>query len=634
MLFNPTLIVERLLVKHRGKIVHDENFHKGVNVIAGRNGGGKTSIIQLLVFALGYEVSGWKEEAKLCDIIYLGVNINGNNLSLRRSNNQSEKQPLEICFKPISQALQAPIEDWYNYPYAISSARESFSQKLFSILGIPEAKADANGNNITIHQVLRLIYSNQSNSSGNIFNSEPFDSAFKRESVGNYLLGIYDDDIYNSKIELAIQERVLESSIAKLQAVYSVLGKTQYTDSLGTLDQERENCLNEVSSIIEKIAIIKQEPNISYSLEKKITEDSATENIKIKSKLSECEAKIQQASFDIEDSRDFIAELQDKSVAINDSIRIGKIIPKIRFARCPSCNNIIKPPKVDDSCHLCGCTNAESTIEPGTALLRMKNEIDIQLRESEKILLKKEQQLEKIIAERKILRSDLRKNISKISSTLSSVNSSSEAEIYEGYRKIGEIEERIVSLEKLDELRKSLSTLTSDRAKAQDEVTKLKALIEGKTSQYILRTPEIKQLISNNVISILREDLGTEIEFKNATEIEFDFASNRISVNGKSTFSESGTVYLYNAFHLALFMASLIKPYVRIPRFMILDGIENGGMEDPRSKNFQEVVKRFVESYDVDCQIILATKSVSPQLNTPKYLVGPYYEEGNKSLKM
>lgn len=73
MLIKPTLNVNRLHVKRRSLIAFDEVFHSGVNVLFGRNGSGKTSVIQLLMYGLGYEIPNWKDEAGLCDNIYVGL---------------------------------------------------------------------------------------------------------------------------------------------------------------------------------------------------------------------------------------------------------------------------------------------------------------------------------------------------------------------------------------------------------------------------------------------------------------------------------------------------------------------------------------------------------------------------------
>lgn len=632
-LLKPTIIVEGLLAKAGGKIVYEEKFHKGINVLSGCNGGGKTSIVQLLMFGLGYEIVKWKDEASQCDSVYVGVLFNGNPVTLRRINRLADKQSMDICYKGMGEALNSPIEEWFNYPYAISAARESFSQKIFSLLGIPEAKADSNGNSVTLHQIFRLIYSNQSNPSGSLFNAESFDSAFKRESVGNYLLGLYDDELYDSKISLAVQEKVLDKLIAKLQAVHSVVGKTSFAKDFGTIDEARAHYIAEIAAANLKVLDAKQAASISYVKEKGVTEDGAIASVKAKGKLLECESDIQVLNYEIEDSREFLGELIDKSKSIQDSIKVGSIVGDVVFSFCPGCYRKIEK-KADGCCCLCGAEGEPGKVNGQFNLLRMKNEIDIQIRESERILLKKEERLLALIADRKKLRTELRQNISKITSTISSVNSETESEIYSLYRDMGELEEKIATLERVAELHRSISDLTAQKNTTQAEVTRLTDLISLKKSQYYLRDPEVKGLISTHLTNILRQDVGAEKEFKNAESIEFDFASNTVSVNGKIAFSESGTVYLNNAFHLALFIVSLEKEYVRIPRFMVLDGIENGGMEDVRSKNFQKVMGDYLSKYTIDYQLIFATKSISPFLNSSAYVVGETYTEDKKSLDL
>jgi hypothetical protein len=632
-LLKPTIIVEKLLVKLGGKTVYEESFHKGINVLNGCNGGGKTSVIQLLAFGLGYEVVNWKDEAALCDCVYVGVQLNGISLAFRRFNRGGDKQSMDICYKQIDLALKSPVEEWFNYPYSISTARESFSQQIFSLLDIPEAKADSNGNNVTIHQVLRLIYSNQSNVAGSLFNIELFDSAFKRESVGNYLLGLYDDEIYDSKIALVVEEKKLDKLIAKLQAVFSVIGKTSFAKDFGTIDEARTHYLSQISMANSRILDVKQAALVSYAKEKDMAEGGAIESIKIKGKLLECESDIQILNYEIEDSREFIAELYDKSRAIQDSIRVGSVTGDLTFKFCPSCYKKVDR-KSEGCCCLCGSEDSGNNAGGNINLLRMKNEIDIQVRESERILSKKEERLLSLIEDRKSFRADLRKSISRISSTMSSFDSDTEGEIYNLYKEVGETEEKISTLERIAELHRSISELTAQKNISQAEVSRLSDLIKLKRSQYYLREPEIKKIISDHLINILKMDVGVEKEFKNAEVVEFDFASNMVSVNGKIAFSESGTFYLNNAFHLALFVASLEKNYVRIPRFMILDGIENGGMEDVRSMNFQKVMKDYLSGYLVDHQLIYATKSISPDLDSNKYIVGNKFSEDERSLNM
>lgn len=629
MLIEPTLKVERVHVKRGSLIAFDEVFHHGVNVLFGKNGSGKTSVIQLLMYGLGYEVPNWKDEAGLCDSIYVELKINGCPVTIRRKNNGSNKQSMDFCFEKMDAALASPLTSWFNYPYSIGS-KPSFSQQMFNLLGLPEAKADANNNNVTLHQIYRLIYADQSNTSGAIFNNEQFDSAFKRESVGKYLLGLYDNDLYEARIKLLEEEKKLQKIIAKLQAIQSVVGKTSFGEGVGTIEEQKENILKELASINVDIIKVKEESLISYVSEKKEAESSAKDSIAIRSKLLEVETEIQQLNYNILDSEEFLSELIDKKCALIDSIKVGDLIDGFKFTSCPSCHKPLEE-KAKDCCGLCGAPKESN--DNSNSLLRMKNEIEIQLRESEKLLEKKRKKISELTVKRKELRSSFRKQISKVTATMSSIDSGKEKKVFDLYRQTGELEEKLKTLDKISELHQSLLELRLERDTVQTEVNRLNDKIELIGQQKLKREPEIKALISEKLCELLRKDNGAEKEFKNAEYAEFDFAENRVSVNSKTAFSESGTVLLNNAFHVALLMVSLEKKYVRLPRFLVLDGIENGGMEDERSKNFQRVVAEALSSYGVDFQLIFATKNIDESLKSKEYMVGEEYGESSKSLK-
>jgi len=629
MLIKPTLKVDRLHVKRGSQVAFDETFHSGVNVLFGHNGSGKTSVIQLLMYGLGYEVPNWKDEAGQCDIVYVGLSINGSPLTVRRKNNGSDKQSMDFCFADMEIALQAPITNWLNYPYSIGT-KPSFSQQMFDVMGIPEAKADANNNNVTLHQIFRLIYADQSNNSSAIFNSEPFDSAFKRESVGRYLLGLYDNELYEAKIKFVEAEKKLQKVVAKLQAIQSVIGKTSFGEEVGTLEEQKKSILTEIASINVEILKAKEESIISYGAEKKETESSAKNSVAIKNKLLEVETEIQQLNYNILDSEEFVSELLDKKCAITDSIKVGELIDGFKFSSCPSCHKPVKE-KAKECCSLCG--EPSDSTDSSNSLLRMKNEIEIQLRESEKLLVKKKGKLVELAKKRNELRTAFRKQVTKITATISSVDSNREKQIFEFYRQTGELEEKLQTLDKIAELHQSLLELRSERDTFQSEFNLSKDKIELIEKQKLKREPEIKELISEKLCSLLRKDNGAEKEFKDAKYVEFDFAANSVSVNGKTAFSESGTVLLNNAFHVALLMASLEKNYVRLPRILVLDGIENGGMEDERSQNFQKIVAEALSAYKADYQLIFATKNIDGSLKSTTYMIGEEYSETNQTLK-
>jgi hypothetical protein len=624
----PTIKVNRLLASKSGRPVYDEKFHTGLNILSGCNGGGKTSVIQLLVYGLGYEVQNWKEEAGSCDEVFVECSLNGQTVTLNRAL-QAQRASMQFFFGDLESGLKAGRGEWYSYPYN-AGAKESFSQKLFDLLEIPEVKLDAS-ENLTMHQLLRLIYGNQANPPSSIFNIEAFDSAFKREAIGKYLCGLYDNDLYNEKIELSTSEKALDKTITEIRAITNILGKTEIPSELFTTEQLRNSYLAEIKSIKAEIMTRQEDNKATYKEEKKATNQSANDIIKIKESLYDTEVTQRDLEFEVEDIRLFLSELNQKLQEIEDSMNAGNALSSIAFKICPCCFSEL-PEAIDNSCSLCGSNDYLE--RRSTNMLRMKNELSIQLKESHKIHERKSQALDDIAKKKKELESELRKNITKTVAVIPTHNSTREKELFALYTKTGELEQKIADLERTEELRNAINSLSEKRQSIQDKVYALKNSIELKENLARIRPGEVNNIISDCVISFLKSDSGSEKEFQEASKIEYDFAASRVSVNDKTYFSESSISYLNNAFHLALLKLSLTKNYARFPRLLILDGIENFGLEDQRSQNFQMNIKNYFSKEPTEYQIIIATKIIHPDLNTPEVRVGEHFTKDAKSLKM
>lgn len=160
MVINPShLILKRLRIIGEHGIAYDQEYHRGVNIIRGQNSSGKSTIADFIFFVLGGEFNDWKEEAKKCSEVQAEIETTKGKLTLSRQINKIHK-PIKIYFGCMTDAINSNFAGCERYPIKRQENNKSFSQVMFRTLNIPEAQSEG-ASNITMHQVLRLCYSDQ-----------------------------------------------------------------------------------------------------------------------------------------------------------------------------------------------------------------------------------------------------------------------------------------------------------------------------------------------------------------------------------------------------------------------------------------------------------------------------------------
>jgi hypothetical protein len=167
-----------------------------------------------------------------------------------------------------------------------------------------------------------------------------------------------------------------------------------------------------------------------------------------------------------------------------------------------------------------------------------------------------------------------------------------------------------------------IQALSNERVRLQSDLNKLKDTIEKLEARQIKRKGEVSTSIASAMTRLLKLDLPLQAEFIAPSDVKVDFSENSIYVNGARNFSESSAVVLRHIFHLALLTASMEKHYMRVPRILMLDGIDDGGMEKERSHNLQKIIVQECERYTHDYQVIFATSEINPDLEKDSYVVG------------
>lgn len=633
-LLKPTIRVNRLVAFQGGHRALDIPFHPGVNIIRGRNSSGKTTVMDLLAYALGSENIPWKPEALQCTDVVVEVQLNEGVACFRREISDETMRPMAIFWGVFDDALTAGVHRWERYPFRRSEHQSSFSQAIFNALEMPIAQGDG-ASNLTMHQLMRVLYADQPSVHSPIFrNEDNFDSALTRETVGNYLCGIFDEQLYSSQLrvrEITVQLGKYES---ELRGIFSVLGKSGQTPDLQfsnvkieELEAAREELTRSIIALKESRTLPKKDANMARA---------KADGLRIalngaRRRESSLKDELAAAELDMADSLLFIDELEGRIRNLDESKETRAYLGNVRFSFCPSCLSEIDEHRADSAhCHL--CTSEIGDGRGDTQLLRMRNELNLQLKESNGIVKRRTDKIAELKNEIPFATAETKRLEREYATVASSWSSEVETALEERTRKLGVLDEEIRQAHEqqklasvIAELQKRRDALNGDLAKLEDTIASLQLKQEG-------RKLDVASAIGAAAVRLLKLDIPLTPQFVDAKSVTFSFTDNSVSVNGTRNFSESSAVVLRHIFHLALLSVSTKKPYMRVPRFMMLDGIDDGGMEEIRSHKLQEIIVNECEKLTADYQLIYATKNVNPAYVNSKLVTGRFFEPAARSL--
>lgn len=167
----------------------------------------------------------------------------------------------------------------------------------------------------------------------------------------------------------------------------------------------------------------------------------------------------------------------------------------------------------------------------------------------------------------------------------------------------------------------------------QREIDTVQAVIKASEKRNQSQISQARHFIELEILDFLRRDLERQSTFKNAESVNFEFDGDRINVNGESFFSASSMVYLRNSFIASMTIAAANEKSFSHPRFMLMDTIEDKGMEPERSKNFQRILYEKSSTAISKNQMIIATSMIAPELDNPDVTVGAFYTHQNRTLR-
>ena len=635
-MFKPNIKIKHLAVYKSGEEAYSENFHSGLNIIRGQNSSGKSTIMDFLFFALGGEIlsSQWRDTAEKCDSVTLGVSLNGNDVTISRDIEKKNNRPMRIFMGHWEEAKSSAHTGWEIYPYSRGN-KDSFSQVLFRLLGLPEVQYDEQNTKITMNQILRLIYSDQLSPVDKIFKMQPFDSAITRQTVGDLICGAYSDIYYKSKLRLIDADVELKSLMARKKTLINAHAQDGHPLNMEWLNEERKQIEGEIDKVNHEIEQLEKQI-FSTQFDDRLTlndQQSTYEKIVVlQEELGELKSELNKISLEIIDSDNFIKSLDTKIQQLDESSGVINQFDELSFQFCPSCRAPANEYEMEGACNLCKSPFDNELIKKRSA--RLINEFYRQKEQSEnlqEIRKKTAASIKAKIANKmelweqagKHYRVALRTPTTELRSKLRELN----RDAGYLYRSQEELALKKEIIERIDEINHQISAITREMEELKDKV----ATEENKMK---IQRARAYELVEAEALSFLKNDLKRQSSFSKARHFNFEFDSDRMAVDNDSFFSASSMVYMKNSFLTSLLFAAVKDKNFYHPRILILDTVEDKGMEPDRSMNFQRLIAKRSEEAISEHQIILATSMIAPELNIAKYTVGEFYTHENRSLKI
>lgn len=626
--------IQRLKVVTRmGQTAYDEYFHKGINIIRGENSSGKSTITHLLFFGLGGAYSDFVIEAKRCQYVYTQVDINGCIITLKRELKLSDDgrvdsmAGLTIFWGNIDDVLTNSCESNY-FGYRATDKTKSFSNALFEIMDMPLVVSD---NNITMHQLLRLMYIDQESPTGSLFMYEQFDSQTTRETVAELLMGIYDADLYISKLNIKEYKKQLGDISVEIKAIKASFNSPEECSSmyLKNIIKKKESEIIRLSEYITKKRT-GQEVKIKFSKNIDRLKETVVKLRLLYSQLLNDQNHLQS---EIDDTEMFIIALENRQKALADSISVRESLEGLVLDFCPECLTKLDNHVENGHCRLC-----KAPIDNTKGIRQAKRyelELSFQIKESKIVL----EQLKTELVEKKSTisgtKSQLETYENLLTQELKSTISPQDEEVDEMIYHKGLIEGEILQYRTMLERASYYEGLIEKKNQLQTLIDEEERFVKAKEAQQQKNRAIVENKIKEFGIYFLQHDLQRQQEFTQADEFNVDFSNNIVYLSNKhSKYSASSNFYLKIVARFALFMASLEIPFMRFPRFIFADNMEDKGIEIGRAQNFQKVLINKLLEYDSkDYQVIYTTSYITNELDNSPYVVGERYTKDNKSLK-
>lgn len=604
--------LERIIYKGDTYKYESPKLKKGINVIIGENGCGKSTLTYLIYFVLGNDVpffnKNHKEKIKEITedtngIVFLEVFLNDIFYIFKRRIDKNEIHVKGDGFEEIFSISRKG--------YLYDEKKINFSDWLLEKLnfGTLEISQFNTTHRINFDDLMNLIYYDQKTELSKIFkesfspNSLFFkDSSMMKKNIFEILMGNYDLEYYLTYFEIKDRlkkKQQLEIDIKNIEYLVKKLNikkiKKIDLEELENLSKDLENEIIEITFDLKRIISKLNEGSIVLSNVKKI-ENNLKELLDEKDRIKE---EINSLLIDIDKGNRLYDDYEKDVNDLKKIILTSQSFDFQNFEKCPFCS---EPIKIEKGKCLCGSSHGLNyekfmfTDEEYMKILKSKIKAKEQIEMTLKFCHEEVEELMNELKKIEIKNEETSKELKKILNT-SNVNYNEELVEQLNHKKINAISEKqnvsliIGNVFKLNLKKEELEKEVRNINRAKE---KLGVLAERKDENLSINL----ELFEKNYENMMKE------MYPEINKICLDQNYKPVINNGEYK-EESRNVPKRFFYYISLLLTALEKN-TSFPNFLLIDSISNKGISNKKLEKILLIAQEKLSKYD-DYQIILTS---------------------------
>lgn len=369
-------------------------FKNGLNVVSGDYSTGKSSMFELIKFALG------SRSAELMpDIIRnlksatLDVTIGAQRVKMTRM----------IGSNSVSVVSRNGLDEVWT---ATQGSRPRAAIRILELMQFPVTRlakrSGAASEPLTFFDLYRYVYLPQANVNSSVAGHADRMIDRKRRAIFEIAYGLVDDGIRNLEVKASELKRIKDETSKAAIAVQNFMAQTGTPERSELEDQEAAATV----AFAEAEARLTQARDLgrgAFSGD----QSSLRERIgSLRTAAADLEAELLALEISVEKGRALVAQLElDEEGEIRSRLALGSL-SGLEFAKCPRCLQSVREKDVPAGhCLLCGQSQdlARSEVDPDESLSRLRG----QRMEAEQLVAEDEQRLHLVMRELATVRGDL-----------------------------------------------------------------------------------------------------------------------------------------------------------------------------------------------------------------------------------